>query len=624
MVLCQAVGNGQEEVRNSVFHLQPHKMASVIVNGNDLNGHPSKTKGLTRGQLKRLKQKQKPKRTTTLKLKRGGLTQQQPNELFPDRPSTYVPTHQDTRGAAGRRNGIEEDDETDDMHSSVSSVVDDTLTGIGEMDDTTRELFADVFAKFQPTDQDAPTIEEENPEDPGKGQVIYSDDEMPSDGDSDAPKPDISKRKQRKMARLTVAELKRLVKKPEVVEWVDVTAQDPKLLVQLKSYIADTGIATQRDAIKEKESEQSLRQKTRERVQPKMGKIDIDYQKLHDAFFKYQVPPVMTTFGEMLSALFHSFVACLQSEKALNLRLYHEGKEFETKLKEKRPGDLSEDLKEALSIPPLAPPPWLIAMQRYGPPPSYPNLKIPGLNAPIPEGAQWGYHPGGWGKPPTDEFGRPLYGDVFGKLPSLITMRRESEEESDGEGAGPSTAEGTQTPTGLETPSGLASITSTVPGGLETPDFIELRKRREGPGAVEPEIDTGPKSLYHVIPEKESKITGFMGSERVYDVRGISQHGHNVSMLGQEDRGTKRKATGGVDVALDPSELEGLSEDQLRQRYEESKQRSNGGGVGNQQGGREDLSDLVAQESAKRKGKTDSSNPSSSKNRDREKEKFKF
>ena len=33
----------------------------------------------------------------------------------------------------------------------------------------------------------------------------------------------------------------------------------------------------------------------------------------------------------------------------------------------------------------LVPPPWLIAMQRYGPPPSYPNLKVPGLNAPIPE-----------------------------------------------------------------------------------------------------------------------------------------------------------------------------------------------------------------------------------------------
>jgi hypothetical protein len=36
------------------------------------------------------------------------------------------------------------------------------------------------------------------------------------------------------------------------------------------------------------------------------------------------------------------------------------------------------------------------------------------LNAPIPPGAAFGYHPGGWGKPPVDEFGRPIYGDVFG------------------------------------------------------------------------------------------------------------------------------------------------------------------------------------------------------------------
>lgn len=112
---------------------------------------------------------------------------------------------------------------------------------------------------------------------------------------------------------------------------------------------------------------------------------------------------------------------------------YYEGKEFETSLKEKRPGDLSPELVEALSIPPLAPPPWLISMQRFGPPPSYPTLRIPGLNSPIPEGwvlvfstevnanstisAQWGFHPGGWGKPPLDEYNRPLYGDVFGVLP---------------------------------------------------------------------------------------------------------------------------------------------------------------------------------------------------------------
>ena len=58
-------------------------------------------------------------------------------------------------------------------------------------------------------------------------------------------------------------------------------------------------------------------------------------------------------------------------------------------------------------------------MQRFGPPPSYPTLRIPGLNAPIPEGAQWGFHPGGWGKPPLDEYNRPLYGDVFGVLPKV-------------------------------------------------------------------------------------------------------------------------------------------------------------------------------------------------------------
>jgi PSP len=78
------------------------------------------------------------------------------------------------------------------------------------------------------------------------------------------------------------------------------------------------------------------------------------------------------------------------------------------------PGQLSPELKEALGMSELTPPPWLINMQRYGPPPSYPSLKVPGLNAPIPPGTEFGYHPGGWGKPPVDASGQPLYGDVFG------------------------------------------------------------------------------------------------------------------------------------------------------------------------------------------------------------------
>lgn len=47
------------------------------------------------------------------------------------------------------------------------------------------------------------------------------------------------------------------------------------------------------------ESDKSLKQKMREKVRPKMGKIDIDYQKLHDAFFKHQRKPKMTTHGDL-------------------------------------------------------------------------------------------------------------------------------------------------------------------------------------------------------------------------------------------------------------------------------------------------------------------------------------
>lgn len=70
------------------------------------------------------------------------------------------------------------------------------------------------------------------------------------------------------------------------------------LKTDIPAWIADTGIGEQRDAVKEKEANQTLKQKTRERVQPKMGKIDIDYQKLHDAFFKYQRKPLLSKFGE--------------------------------------------------------------------------------------------------------------------------------------------------------------------------------------------------------------------------------------------------------------------------------------------------------------------------------------
>ena len=58
-----------------------------------------------------------------------------------------------------------------------------------------------------------------------------SDDEE-EEGDKEQPK--ISKKKLRRMNRLSVAQLKQLVERPDVVEMHDVTAPDPKLLIHLK------------------------------------------------------------------------------------------------------------------------------------------------------------------------------------------------------------------------------------------------------------------------------------------------------------------------------------------------------------------------------------------------------
>jgi splicing factor 3B subunit 2 len=92
--------------------------------------------------------------------------------------------------------------------------------------------------------------------------------------------------------------------------------------------------------------------------------------------------------------------------------LYFEGKEMEVDLNRKKTGVLSVRVREALGMTSEhSPPPWLLNMQRYGPPPSYPSMKIPGLNAPLPTiQCQYGFHPDGWGKPPIDMYGRALYG----------------------------------------------------------------------------------------------------------------------------------------------------------------------------------------------------------------------
>lgn len=111
----------------------------------------------------------------------------------------------------------------------------------------------------------------------------------------------------------------------------------------------------------------------------------------------------------------------------------------------------------------------------------------------------------------------------------------ESESEEEEEEPEPAPAEGLQTPSGLETPSGMASVVSTIAGGLETPDFLELRKNARAPSEVS---DASPRSLYQVVPEKQMSVRGLMGSDRAYDVGAVTSGGGAIPVLGDE-RGTK-------------------------------------------------------------------------------------
>ncbi|KAM5348552.1 hypothetical protein ACJ41O_008376 [Fusarium nematophilum] len=500
-------------------------------------------------------------------------------------------------------------------------------------------MYKDIFRKFHASMEEDEVAKEANAG--NQGTVFYGDDDdIPSEDEENAGQPKLSKKKRKQLNKLSIAELKALVKIPEVVEWQDVSSSDPRLLVQIKAqrnvvpvpthwslkreylsskrgiekppfrlptFIAETGITEMRDAVLEKQAEQSLKQKQRERVAPKMGKLDIDYQKLYDAFFRFQTKPELTRFGEV----------------------YYEGKETEVDYQHFRPGDLTEGTKEALGMPPGAPPPWLINQQRFGPPPSYPTLKIPGLNAPPPAGGSWGFHPGGWGKPPVDEFNRPLYGgDVFGlsgqsggqgqaagqavaatsepverNLWGELQPREEESEEEESEEEEEEEEEedisgGLETPSGLETPGGYASTVQPDYGqGVETSiaGEMDLRKERRG---YDTEESSAPRSAYTILPERQVRAEGFFGSDRVYDLKQAQRSG--MPVLGAEDDSRKRKKPGDIDVALDVDSLhqhDGISKDDLRRKFDEGKKEE---GIGAKWAYDDDLSEMIAQESRKR------------------------
>ncbi|ADM12637.2 splicing factor 3B subunit 2 [Encephalitozoon intestinalis ATCC 50506] len=216
----------------------------------------------------------------------------------------------------------------------------------------------------------------------------------------------LNKRQRKKRAlQHRYEDLKLVVPYPELFEFEDVTCPDPiahnkmkgqssvpvpsnwrsssgrmfphgyhKPGYQIPWNVMKTGIPELRRMMKEREAGMSLRERVREKLYPKLGKSLVDQRILYEAF-SIEEKPHLSSYGEFFKPGTDYFI------------------------KKSSSGTMSVELMEALGIDNTTPPPWLFKMQKYGMPPSYPNARIPGLNAPIPEGCMYGYQPRGWGEP---------------------------------------------------------------------------------------------------------------------------------------------------------------------------------------------------------------------------------
>eukprot|EP01084_Bolivina_argentea_P302326 521821_1 len=364
---------------------------------------------------------------------------------------------------------------------------------------------------------------------------------------------------------------------------------------KLPSYIEATGITKMRDNRLNVLGDKSMKQKQREKMRPKKGGLEISYNILHEAFFRHQTKPDdLTGFGDLyyegkeFMMKFRKFKPGFISDnlkKALSMTPRYRvvspgGVMVRNKRDNEETGDIewydvqelkygqyvvwdahsgpkririsapvtgfvwlsSKDGKEELlkRCDVEDPPPWLINMQRFGPPPSYPDLKIPGLNAPIPTHKMYGFHEGQWGKPPVDENGQPLYGDPFGIWTEPISKswggksrwgvlekfeETESEEDSDMDEDEEEQQEGQTNEMMMRNAENgdVSGISSGVPSqinlrknaeinlnGIVTPTSsiatqeIMLRNEEEG------------KELYQVLETAENTVRGKFGSSTVY------------------------------------------------------------------------------------------------------------
>lgn len=380
--------------------------------------------------------------------------------------------------------------------------------------DTLDSEFATIFRKFETNAAPKSSI---NLQLVQSTQAQKNDTMSESEDDSDSEeKSNESSSKKRKKNKIGISELKASTTKPQSVEWFDCDAPDPFLVVLLRTrlnsvdipghwqqkkdylsakkgstkavynlpdFIKNTGISEMRN-----HDPESLKKLQRDRVQPKMNKLDIDYQLMHDAFFKHQTKPKLLSYGE----------------------LYSEGREKtdqnSQKIADVKPGKISKALRTAIGMPEndKSIPPWITLMQELGKPPSYKHLIIPGVDV---EYLNTGY------KISNDEQLGTF--DMLSETWGIMVEGEGSEPESDLDES--SEEEIIDNNEDKEEQSALnESLEEEKPNKIEITEFSRVQK-----GPVEPTDKTrkAPGELYKVLNEKKVESSnGLLNSHLAYDL----------------------------------------------------------------------------------------------------------
>lgn len=411
----------------------------------------------------------------------------------------------------------------------------------------------------------------------------------------------VSRKKWKEERRNLISKLKGIVPDPSVVEAWDITATDPVLLTTLKCvrnsvpvpinwrqkrkylqnkrglekrtihlphYIEQLGIGSIRDSQRDADGKKTLKQKQREKMRAKLNlsllsslrggdndqSVMEDEQRLHDAFFKYQTKPSLTSMGD----------------------LYYELRELQVDHSSFKPEVLSQELQSALGATEGDPPPWLIGMQRWGPPPSYPGLKIPGLNFPIPPGKSFGFGPGQFGKPPVDAHGRPLYGDVFAQGLNFESRDKrfditDTEKtwvwgrlRNDLEHREPETDENETEPQRVDADDVLKTADGSAKLNNRSSYATNKSDAQTTPSGQRHDSNGTTAKVYRVLPERRNTVgqSNMFGSSHVYDVNVNNASGQ--SFASEEPRQDPTTTNKTQSELLDNNKADGNSSEKFK------------------------------------------------------------